>query len=282
MAAPTKRCVFCGYVGTLTDEHVWGKWIKKYIPIERNKHTDSIVRIPKPGQPEPPTYRTRAGDPITSKVGVVCENCNTRWLSQIQERAETHLRPLLRGESHTLGRSARAIVASWATMVTMTGEYMMRGPAEAAVPQEHRNWLMRARTPPKGWRIWIGHCDHWGRNGQWVHVRVPLVDTEHPAYGITPDGGLAYLQTTATRLGKFYLFTMSSAFDEIPRMWDWRSTPRARFCLQQIWPDPEWDVTWPFVRMNAADAEAISTAYMASSDALALKEGYLGFPKGTF
>jgi hypothetical protein len=140
----------------MTDEHVWGDWVTSVVPRTMNKHNHANVFVPRPGEPEPADVRIRAGDPLSSQVTVVCGECNSGWLSQIQNSAKPFLVPLFEGAEHTISADAQAKIATWIAMATMTGEFMSRDPRRVAISQVDRSWLKDETTVPSNWCIWIG------------------------------------------------------------------------------------------------------------------------------
>ena len=123
-----KRCIFCRSSDRLTDEHIWGDWTKTYVERASKKHAFQDIRIPKPGVHKLAENRLRAGDPLISKVRIVCAKCNSGWMSQIQERAKPFLVHLFKGQFHALNRRAQTAIAAWVAMATMTGEHLPRNP----------------------------------------------------------------------------------------------------------------------------------------------------------
>lgn len=276
MAEQPNRCIFCGDLAILTSEHVWGEWIKDYVGLTMNKHGAAHVFVPRPGEPDPPAISQKAGDPIMTQVENVCEKCNTGFLSQLQNRAKPFLLPLFEGVSSRLDDGAQSIIASWVAMATMTSAYTIRGHERMAISQSDRNWLRATLTAPKNWRIWIGYCDQWARKEQWVHVTLPIFDSENLPEIVTDEDRLPNTQTTAFRIGKLYAFSMSTPFIRILERWNWPTYPRAILFLHEIWPRIDGRiVAWPFARMSALDAESTARALLTYSDDLAAREGYI-------
>jgi hypothetical protein len=276
MSEGSNRCIFCGDLAMLTSEHVWGEWIKKYVSPTMNKHGSAHVYVRRPGEPDAPIITRKAGDPVMTQVEEVCEKCNTGFLSQIQNRAKPYLLPLFEGKPSRLDEAAQSIIASWIAMTTMTASYSIRGRERIAISQSDRDWLRSTLTAPKDWRIWIGHCEEWARKEQWVHVTLPIFDSENIPETVTDNDRLPNTQTTAFKIGKLYAFSMSCPFPTTLFGWDWRTYPRAILFLHEIWPRAEGRVVaWPFARMATRDAEGIARAFLAYIEDLASREGYI-------
>ena len=211
------RCIFCGNLAALTREHVWGEWLKEYVELSGTTYGLATVRLRHPGEMDAPTIARRAGDPLMAQVEVVCRECNTGFLSQIQNRAKPYLVPLIEGRSSSLDEAAQAIISSWIAMATMTGAYTGGDLGRMPISQRDRNWLRFTLTAPKHWRIWIGHCDIWNNNHQWLHAMLPLLDAEDGPEGATKELRPPNTQTTAFKVGNLYALSMSGELHRIHR-----------------------------------------------------------------
>jgi len=260
MAPALKNCLFCGLAKKMTSEHVWGEWTKGYVQRTANKHNHANVFVPRPGEPEAPNVRIRAGDHLDAQVHIVCAECNSGVLSQIQNDAKPTLIGLFKGTNVTLDLTAQQLVATWIAMATMTGEYLSQDDARVAVPQPDRTWLIDKRTPPQSWCIWIGHYPSRENSTQWVKASFPVIDADEVPPDMTGRDLAPTLQTTAFSVGNLFAFAMSCHFSEIPRGWDWRTAPKALRLLQPIWPTKLTSVDWPPPPMSDDDASSFSTA----------------------
>jgi hypothetical protein len=126
-------CIFCGG-RPLSKEHIWGQWVLEHVPRTTNKYNFGKIVVGKNPKDTTEDSRVRTGDPLNANVRVVCANCNSGWMSQIQERAKPHLIPLFKGQSVWLDMSAQAAIATWAIMATITSEHIQRAPSETTVP----------------------------------------------------------------------------------------------------------------------------------------------------
>jgi hypothetical protein len=278
MQANPNRCIFCGNLAKLTSEHIWGDWIREYAAFSLNKHRAAHVAVPRPGAPRAPIIKPRAGDPLGSQVEVVCGDCNSGFLSRIQNRAKPYLIPLFEGQDHRLDEAAQNIIAAWIAMATMTSAYLMQdvtSEGQLAIPQGDRNWLMYTETAPRHWRIWIGQCHKWSRANQWHKEYLPIfIEPENASEGSARGTGLPNTQSTAFKIGKLYAFTLSSDFTRFVATWDWqRIYPAALFVLQEICPASAF-IDWPYARMADKYAEGIAGSLRAHVDAISRGGGY--------
>ena len=118
------------------------------------------------------------GDPLRSKVRVVCTTCNNTWMSGIQNTAKPYLVPMLDGKRCVIGETAQRTLATWIAMATVTSEFLIHDKAQIAVSQADREWLRHNGTAPPDWHIWIGHYRRYRSAEQWVHCSMPIYNSD--------------------------------------------------------------------------------------------------------
>lgn len=259
----------------MSREHVWGQWLKDFVRCDLKKHGIVLHELDRPGAAERTTRRIRAGDPIGSKVRVVCVECNTQWLSQIQDAAKSHMVPLIRGDRAAIGRQGLIKIATWAAMATMTGEFLIYDLRQVAVTASERKAFMGNRLPGDNWRIWIGFFSPNRLDERWVHTSLPIYDSKDIPNIEHVDGApRVNTQTTTISIGNLFVHTMSSSIPELVADWDWRALPRVRSLLVPIWPDPPQLLTWPVHGLLDSDAAGIAREYFNRTDLVARTLGY--------
>jgi hypothetical protein len=156
-----RKCIFCGFAGSLTSEHIWSRWTHRYIP-KSMKHYRSLRATSHPERSDFKVFKRR-GDIQDWKVRCVCERtCNNGWMrKRIDEPARQVLIPLIEGRETRISPDQQRVIASWATLKAMVAEYDES--AHVITHHKQRRYLMNRLEPPKkGWAVWIGH-----------HVRTP-------------------------------------------------------------------------------------------------------------
>ena len=248
----------------LSYEHVWGEWLKAYARSGTNKHHHFHEVIGKPGAVNRTSISLRAGDPLQSKVKIVCKRCNSEWMSQIQQKAKPFLIPLIEGAPTVLVVQALEAIESWCVMATMTGEYLTRDPADIAISQTERDWFRdNAGRAPDNWKVWIAHYQRYRWQGRWWHCTMPILDAAHVVKKF--DDRLAPPNTQATTfvIGNLYVHAMSGDSSLVSR-WAWG---QVRDRLVRIVPPSEGVVAWPRPSLTDAEANHIATALDALVDA---------------
>lgn len=216
----------------------------------------------------------RTGDPLGAKVKVVCSDCNSQWMSTLQETAKPHLVPLFKGMRWALGVNAQQAISRWAIMATMTAEYLSYDPSSIGVSQAERDFFRANQTPPPGWRVWIAPYNREANVGQWIHCSLPILDTENVPYTFKGEILFPNTQTTTFIVGKLFVHTMSSHDPANINAWDWQSALRARTLLTQIWPIRQMIIGWPTQILTDRNVVEFSRAFFDAIDSLARRHGY--------
>ena len=95
-----------------------------------------------------PTIVTKMPGQIRDwKVYCVCGGthltCNGGWMREIEDRARPILIPLIKGEEIRLSPADQSVIAAWAALKAIVGEYDERMPV--TVHHTHRKYLMIPR-----------------------------------------------------------------------------------------------------------------------------------------
>jgi hypothetical protein len=254
MARPAvSKCIFCGYNGKLTSEHIWSRWTHKYIP-RQTKYYRSISATTHPEKTDFKIFR-RMGDIIDWKVKCVCGvHCNNGWMRQkLDEPAIPIVTALIEEQSIRLTPEDQAKVASWATLKAMVAEFDIN--SHVVTHHTHRKYLMSHHVPPKkGWTVWIGH-----------HVRTPAGKFHWGSFPalILPGRVVAkrkskkatYYNSAATSqlIGQLFIQVMRSPHHDLVSKWRF-DTPNGGI-LFRIWPPSEASIVWPSRSMSGRDVD---------------------------
>jgi hypothetical protein len=225
------RCIFCGGRG-LTKEHVWPNWLRGVLDpsITTPRHFYSTS-----GFGRRRSFAHRAGSIESRRLRIVCERCNTGWMSRLQNNAKSRLLPLIRGQYISLTEADHKILAAWSMMFTMIIEFL--DPMTLATPQRERMEFSRIPVPNNNWMVWFGMADDfpWAFHhyGWWFTKRDDVaVDLSKPPSVVLPR---CNLQSTAIRVGKLLVLTYSSrvpGFEVDPILF------AVKHGLHLIWPLP--------------------------------------------
>jgi hypothetical protein len=191
-----KHCIFCGSDKRRSREHIWSRWLHKHIPGPR---TQRHIRSGKSYQ----------GDLTSVSLRVVCEKCNSGWMSAAEEAAKPILLPLIRGQPCVLSEKTQAVLARWIALKTMVLEYAQ--PNDVVCPQFDRTCVMSSNQAPKHWRIWIGrHASPiWLARYKAINVTL-LAIPKNSRCDLVPPTVPPPKNTLSVALGVGYLFSVAT------------------------------------------------------------------------
>ena len=182
------KCIFCGFEGKLTREHIWADWLRAYIPKDMTSYEAGKVTVNMPGISDKVAAKKIAGDPHSRRVKYVCGTCNSGWMSQLQERAKPVVIPLIEGRGLKLSQRQQKTLAAWIAMAVMCSEFGDR--TRIAIPQHDRDILYRHHVPPvANWRIWVAGYKTTERVPRWDHrvlTIVPEKEVDQAAFAAAP------------------------------------------------------------------------------------------------
>jgi hypothetical protein len=246
---PSHKCIFCKARG-LTYEHVWPDWLRRYVPRSLPRHSSQVQEVYKDHQTS--AVKTWSGDPHSRRLRVVCKRCNEGWMKEFQDAVKPFLVPMLDAKPALLTPYQQKLLAAWAAMCVMTGEYY--SPDLACVPFEDREYLRLYREAPKDWKIWIGRYMRGKFRGYWIHNSVPLlkdIPEQNDDATLRPN-----TQTTTFIIGQVFIHAFSSTEPDITSRW--RLDALGPKILAQLWPIKESFIAWPSNDISDRDAEGIS------------------------
>jgi hypothetical protein len=144
--ASGKVCAFCDRSGhsKITREHAWPDWLGKGHKLIHSRKN----------------YATgEKSEWLTAKGLVargVCEECNTGWMSQLEDDAKPLLRPMMMGVVFWLSPEDQRVVRTWLIKTAMTMD--LANPGDGAFfTQEERVCFWKTRFPHPEMRgsVWL-------------------------------------------------------------------------------------------------------------------------------
>lgn len=238
--APQRDCLFCGASGPLTDEHVYGKWLRKL------GYTGEGIREIVPGDGSKPIIQR--GGPFSKTLKIVCRPCNNEWMKGMEENAKPLLAAMFNasGNSVKLDEAAQLTLARWAFK---TAAVVSRIDYSDTFPLAHRREFHQADQPSR-------------------HVQVRMGAASVPVHAMgeqLAESSLEHRTATVTVAGRaasfpFYRATfrlITVVFDIIGYVtddyeMDISPDDDLKRALLPLWPAEHPDVWWPPVtRLDA-------------------------------
>lgn len=146
-AAPPKTCLFCGVIGPLNEEHIYGDWLRNL------GFAGEGVREIVPGDGSQPIIQR--GGPFSKKLKIVCYPCNNQWMSGMETAAKPLLTAMFnaRDSSVRLNQAAQLTLARWAFKTAAVAAQVDR---TDPFPLPHRREFRQTDQPPRHVQIRIG------------------------------------------------------------------------------------------------------------------------------
>lgn len=141
-------CIWCGEVGSTTEEDVIARWIarlfiERFWPLSPNF---AIERL------DGRWYDADEATPQPAKrVGIllpVCASCNNGWMSRLEEAARPTLSRLIFADHVTVTRGELDVLAAWAFKTLVNAVFESHRRAAVLVPAELREHLREGGSPP--------------------------------------------------------------------------------------------------------------------------------------
>jgi len=223
MSRPQALCGYCGKPGR-SKEHHWGRWSRKLIPHRNPYALHKLSGVNKEGNAYS-SSKKRPGDMRDQSIKMPCRACNMGWMKAVNEAAEPVLARFSAGDWYEINDEEKRALAAWATMFTMTYEYIDH--ATIAASQYERDYVRENAIPPENWYVMIALYDV----GYWTDA------TLHSGLWVTPpeyDPSLAPMNTqiTTSTFGKLLFHTFSTRADFDMNVGEYAF----RLGLQTVWP----------------------------------------------
>lgn len=168
------KCIYCGAIGLLSREHVFGRWLAETYSSAGLRHT--VQRLSRSEVMEifpktPPKYHfrniERKEGNYQLKVRNVCQSCNNGWMSKLHTEAKDLVKLLADGGWRQFNASELEILSRWALMVSINLECHAHILASI---RPHLKDLMGGKMP-MGWRVYIGQLPT-NKHANYSHTRI--------------------------------------------------------------------------------------------------------------
>lgn len=253
MPNPPKQCIFCGGQ-PVSKEHLFAEWLIPLFPRDAStSHTFGTFNWRDgnaSGSPYQPTTQPRQGHVGSKKVRVVCQPCNSGWLSRLEERTKPILIPMICGDRCNLTPEYQQVLSAWAAKTSTVADCVL--PRDNRISQDEKVWIMERQEPPQTWHVWIAayNGESWRDLALYQHrgklqsspVRSPTINFH-------------YIHSTTFGLGHMLFLVVGTTWDQIHT----KFTGLEGHGLFQIYPTRARSILWPPTQI-LADPQANAVA----------------------
>jgi hypothetical protein len=147
----------------ITNEHIISQWVDEVLTSSILGSDMSFERtIVKAGVArQTNTWSVERVAVIEQRL--VCKECNSGWMSELEGKAKSLLKPMILGHSATLTTDQQLTIATWAAMKTMVHDFVWGADQPPVSPQADRDIVMRERRPPVNMQIRLAAVGSKGR-----------------------------------------------------------------------------------------------------------------------
>lgn len=231
------NCVFCKK-NNVTYEHLFPQWLGAKVKITDNYTPITREVLKRDSNP----YAQRqdlskiTGRPVTSiQIKRFCGTCNGGWMSQIEEKMKLIYEKLNKSLYYVnLSKNEIETLSAWATLKTIV--WSLTCAETLAIPDSDIAYFYEHKTPPPGWKIWLGHYTS-GKN------LTPISIFQRPgllAIGSTPfpsyENRDYNCQSTSFCIDKVFIHTISHT-PELDQLFS--TSYQTLDMVKKVWPAPE-------------------------------------------
>jgi len=144
-----RQCAFCPCTASLTGEHLRSDWVNKL--LEGRTHHYVISQRSYGGKPT--QWRNKQ---FNLKANVVCADCNSGWMSQVDNEAKLTLQDIiLRDSPVCILPQGLSAIAAFTMKSAFVADYLTRHRAPF-FDHSTRQAFARSRIPTEGAHMWLG------------------------------------------------------------------------------------------------------------------------------
>jgi hypothetical protein len=211
-------------------EDIWPQWLTKRFSLSEASRMEAERGGHKLG-----TWQTKTPKLLPAKC--VCGNCNSGWMSKLENEMKPIVDSILDEQFQVFGVSSQAVIAVWAIKTAMALEVLY--PEREFFYSENERQNMRAVSAiPERTSIWIAKCVNQPNiYSAGKDLRTAPGGNEIKAYVTTMAFGCLALQVVSIR-------TPANLPKEIQVTYDIREGPWDKILLR-VWPLNPYSQQWP-------------------------------------
>jgi hypothetical protein len=185
MARRRGKCVFCSSHGRLTREDPIPGWVARTL---RDMYPGSrgiqVVTTITNGDVILHERTRKFGAADVYKLPVVCEKCNTGWMSQLENRAKQSLKPMIRGIRCGLLFNQQTDIATWVMLKALSFDLIETSQYPTFEPEDYHNFFS-VRKPGPLFQAWLGRYE--GEANEMIRHYISPVTTGQEHEGLPAE-----------------------------------------------------------------------------------------------
>jgi hypothetical protein len=262
-----RRCIFCNEPGDLTRQHIFSDFLGHY--IERTKEGSTHLASDNwfgPSMSHSPNYTVKAdqGDMGVKKLLLVCERCNSGWISKNEDQIKDTIGELIRGERVVIDEQMISKISMWVAIMVIMAEFMVA--EERGIHRYHRNFIFKNRQPDRTFQIWIGKYDgKWPQLRRWAHLIYGDIPTDTESLDFSVIDHPNHCQATTIILGKLFIVAATNPSPDIEHTFT-GALQQVKDHLIQLWPlegAAKFSKSWPLLKATDDDIFDIISNFMS-------------------
>lgn len=169
-------CIFCD-ARQDSNEHVFPQWLRDLFP--EDKVGPAVARFIE-GQPGDEPYNIiETGAIATIEAGIVCQECNNVWMSNMETQTRPLIEPQALGQPTTLDMAEQVQLAAWAVKTSMACEMTLRRRDDLFSPADRRIVRIERRPPAS---VIVQAAAYTGSEGPLEYMKLAAAMRRNGAY----------------------------------------------------------------------------------------------------
>lgn len=229
------RCVFCGSVGPLTDEHVWPAWLARdFAALGQSKQSLTRNR----------QRRSWTAPPASAVVKTVCAPCNNGWMASVEAATQPVIRRLMWANPTEISATDAVQLGVWTMKTVLVAQGA--NPRQSVLPPTAFKAFFESQVPDQSVRIWAGHSKLRPVENELAPIFELYVSARQTTFH--------RIDATSGRIGPSEdirhpaMVSLRVALLVTQLLFDWPPGDRtvdAPDVLVRVWPPPSGNFAWP-------------------------------------
>jgi hypothetical protein len=144
-----KVCEYCGRAGS-SREHVWPRWVREHalltMGVEDVAVQDYVGHKEQRGRPREKLAWRGGHSRLSLTIRDVCAECNTGWMSRLEQDVRPVLQPMIEGKSVAIDSQQSSHLQAWAAKTALNFAIAGRRALTRPIPRSFANDLYAHRN----------------------------------------------------------------------------------------------------------------------------------------